>query len=154
MSTKNKIAVRCISSSLHEFDVGETYLMNRYSDRFGVWKMRVWDAKNYNKDNNRIVEIRGLRETFAVFEKVKKKSILKMLVRAHVNYAKSCGWGDSKGGSYKSWSGTPYNSVNNWARCFAIGYDIDAIEIEAAEDGDTINQEYLNWFVEEQMSYF
>lgn len=147
----------CTHSTAACFIVGEAYEIDARLGGRGYYVAGKWIGYAYDNKNPDTIDVRGTQGVIASFNKGiarKKKSLLKMLVRAHVVYAKSRGWGDSKNGAHKSWSGTPYKSANDWARCFALGYDIEAIELEAAEAGDKIDQEYLNWFVDEQMSYY
>ncbi|UGO53169.1 hypothetical protein HAZELMIKA_79 [Klebsiella phage vB_KaeD_HazelMika] len=147
----------CTHSISRAFVVGEAYEIEPKKGGRGFHVGGNFTGYAYDSKTPDLIDVRGVNRTIASFNKGiarKKKSLLKMLVRAHVVYAKSRGWGDSKNGAHKSWSATWYKSANDWARCFALGYDIEAIELEAAEEGVKVDQEYLNWFVDEQMSYY
>lgn len=77
------------------------------------------------------------------------KSMMKMLVRAFKNEAKSRGWGDSKNGPYKSWGGTPFKNTNQWARHMAYSYELGEVAREIMEDDPNvkfIDQEAVNLF--------
>lgn len=149
-----KVAI-CTHSILSSISVGESYEVKPRKHGklvdIGAYIGRV--------DGDEITISGGPGRIFATLstaeaKETKRKSLLKMLVRAHVNYAKSRGWGDSKSGAHKSWRGTPYKSTSDWARCFALGYDLKAIEQDAEAEGQPLDQDFVNWFIDEQMSYF
>lgn len=147
----------CTHSITRDFVVGESYEIKPKNGGRGFYVGGNWTGYAYDSETPDLIDVRGVNRTIASFNKGiarKKKSLLKMLVRAHVVYAKSRGWGDSKNGAHKSWSGTPYKSANDWARCFAMGYDLKAIEQDAEAEGQPVDQEFVNWFVDEQMSYY
>lgn len=139
----------CISSRVSSFAPGEVFKMYEGNKLDGNHTCG-WII-NHNEESGKY-EITGSDGVYAEFSRV--KSLLKMLVRAHVVYARSHGWGDGKNGAYKSWSQTPYKSANDWARCFALGYDLDEVKRELLADYEGLDQDAVNCFVEEQMSYF
>lgn len=149
------IVVICTHSSMQSFKFGNSYTIKDggiTTERSGDIAIG-FDIDTVSDTEYQISALHGLA-TFSSAEVGKKKSLLKMLVRAHVNYAKSRGWGDSKNGAFRSWSGTPYKSSKDWARCFALGYDLKAIQEDAQAEGQPLDQEFVNLFVDEQMSYF
>lgn len=141
----------CIQSRVKSFSVGGVY--NTYRDKLGDLCVDGSTVGGWvlNDGGMRILGV-DQKTPMATFKR--HKSLLKMLVRAHVNYAKSRGWGDSKNGAFRSWSGTPYKSSKDWARCFALGYDLKAIQEDAQAEGQPLDQEFVNLLVDEQMSYF
>ena len=149
------IVVICTHSSMQSFKFGNSYVI---SDE-GITTERSGDvAIGFGIDTvsgteYKIEALHGFA-TFSSAEAGKEKSLLKMLVRAHVNYAKSRCWGDSKIGGNKSWNRSGYKSSKDWARCFALGYDLKAIKEDALAEGQPIDQDFVNWYVEDQMSYF
>lgn len=145
-----KITLICTYSNIKPFKVGQKYTASK--DRHGVlrFKHSGYGAIIYSDK----VAIRGISETFAEFDVV-KKSHRKMLVRAFTKCAKERGWGDSKNGAFKSWSGTPYKNAKDWARWWAENYvdrDGNLFE-EFAEyyNGDVIDQSAIDGFVDEEL---
>ena len=79
-----------------------------------------------------------------------------MLVRAFVTYARSRGWGDSKKDPHNAWTQTPFKSANEWARFMASAYDMKELKanIIESEGVKLIDQAAVDFFVDEEMSYF
>lgn len=149
----------CIQSRVKDFTVGCVYRDKLKKEQFGDGFERLVDG-NRQSDwilNQCGLEVRGsiIGDPFATFKEAKnKKTLLKMLARAYANYAKSRGWGDSKNGAFKSWSGTPYTGLKDWARNMAIGDCMETIIDEARKEGALIDQEYMNYHADESMSYY
>lgn len=148
----SKVTVICTHSRRKTFKTGNSYdiVDGMISTELGI---SIKFAMHQNGDEYTIPFAEG-SVTFSSAVAKKEKSLLKMLVRAHVNYAKARGWGDSKNGSNKSWKRSGYKSAKDWARCFSLGYDLKAIRDDAEAEGQPLDQEFVNWFIDEQMSYF
>lgn len=142
----------CIQSRVNAFKVGD--ICKAYHDKFGSLCVDGSTVGGWVLNGGDGMSIFGVDKSNPMATFKRHKSLLKMLVRAHVNYAKSRGWGDSKNGGNKSWKRSGYKSVNDWARCFALSYDLDDIREDAQAEGQPLDQEFVNWFVDEEMSYF
>ncbi|MEG0209070.1 MULTISPECIES: hypothetical protein [Gammaproteobacteria] len=136
----------CVSSNI-SFTVGKTYKPDghRITSETG--------SSYFLNGGNGLVVSGTYGEAYATF-KVKEKSLLKMLVRAYKSHAISRGWGDSANGPYMSWSGTPFNSAGEWARHMALGTCTDSLESSAVVNNEPLDQDYVNQYVEDEMSYW
>lgn len=143
--------VICTGSTLTGFTAGEEYQLNKrvIKSNGGLSYFVSGTGKGGE------YEIKTSGGHLAEF-KVKTKTLLKMLVRAFVTHARSKGWGDSKKGPHKSWSQTPFKNANEWARFMASGYDMKETKESILEYGDVkfIDQAAVDFFVDEEMSYF
>lgn len=145
----------CIQSRVNDFTVGEIY-RDKTRLKWGDCRERVVSGKFLG---NWILNDGGLKvlgvdknDPMATFKPA--KSMMKMLVRAFVLVAKSRGWGDSKSGAFKSWSGTPYGNSKDWARVIAGSYDMKEVEKSMFEDDPKlkfIDQEALNLYAENEI---
>lgn len=153
----NKVAI-CTHSKTRLLTVGESYsIENRLGGR-GYLINGKWIGYAYDEKEPNTIQVRGaVTGVIASFNKGEArngKSMMKMLVRAFVLVAKSRGWGDSKNGAFKSWSGTPYSNTKDWARCIAASYDFKEVEQSMFEDDPNlkfIDQEAVNLFAENEI---
>lgn len=141
----------CTHSRIKSFKVGGVY--KSYHDHTGKHCVDGSTIGGWVLNEKRL-SIIGVDKSNPMVTFERNKSLLKMLVRAHVNYAKSRGWGDSKNGALNSWTRSGYKSSKDWARWFAQGYDLKAIRENAEAEGQPLDQGFVNWYVEEEMSYF
>lgn len=152
----NKVAI-CTHSVIPSFVAGESYEIITESNNGKRFKLAGgWIGKVLGDDPNEIT-VKGTDRVFATFNKGearKSKSMMKMLVRAFVLVAKARGWGDSKNGAFKSWSGTPYNNTKDWARNIAFSYDCSQLAEQILEEDPNlkfIDQEAVNIFAENEI---
>lgn len=146
-----KVAI-CTHSILHSIVVGESYEVKQRKHG------KLVDIGSYigvvDGDDITISGVGG--SVFATLSTAdakeierKQKSMMKMLVRAFKNEAKSRGWGDSKNGMYKSWGGTPFKNSSQWARHMAHSYELGEVARDIMEDDPNvkfIDQEAVNLF--------
>lgn len=146
----------CTKSSTPLFEVGCSYeVVDHVNGWVSVLNLRGVKAFYGRMSGRRSVTVDGVGRIIAKFKMPGHKSHRKMLVRAFTKCAKERGWGDSKNGAFKSWSGTPYKNAKDWARWWAENYvdrDGNLLE-EFAEyyDGDVIDQSAIDGFVDEEL---
>lgn len=152
-----KFTAICTHSTSLQFKAGNDYQITASSK-----DAEKGSAKAYRLTNvgGGVWECRSTKGVIAQFncaeaKPEKKKSIMKMLVRAFKKYAISNGWNDSKKSKFSNcWREIGCSSLNDWARSMAFSYDPEYIIQCANEDGDTVNQDYLDEYAETEMSYY
>lgn len=143
----------CTSSRVKSFTVGNKY-ESRTVEHYGIVTHEVDGDTACGWVINDGLSICGADHSNPMATFRKDKSMMKMLVRAFVLVAKARGWGDSKNGAYKSWSGTPYKNSRDWARAIAFSYDAGSVAREIIDEDPNvkfIDQEAVNLFAENEI---
>lgn len=143
----------CTSSRVKSFTVGKAY-ESRVVEAHGVTTHEVNGDTACGWVLNDGLKVCGVDHSNPMATFRKDKSMMKMLVRAFVNVANSRGWGDSKNGAFKSWSGTAYNNTKDWARSIAFSYDVGEVARNIIDEDPNvkfIDQEAVNLFAENEI---